>query len=367
MHKQNSKLITYGFLTCLFSIALPLQTWAQISFLPTKDSTGHKIVHEIDAGSSISGEINLKNTTDQIQTVDISASDGMKTNTGTFTTKYKSNQNTLLGAWITLEQNEITLQPQESRIIKYTIKVPQKTTPGSYSAGIAVMVLPGLTKPQGAGASVVLRNVYPVFVNIPGEKKNEYLLQNFSLNMVENPILNVKFRNSGNTTLKVYGNIDIINSQNVVIKNFPLDLTALRDDTLSLSYVWKDSPVVGFYKARINIEVKEKDFINNKEIPLGNETRDLDFSIIPWNYVFVVIIILILIASYIALKYYLNKRYIKKCNSYTIQENDTLINLAKAYGASWKKLAGINHLKPPYELKKGSKILLPPKNAKNSD
>ncbi len=46
--------------------------------------------------------------------------------------------------------------------------------------------------------------------------------------------------------------------------------------------------------------------------------------------------------------------------TYTLTEQTDIVTLANKYDVSWKLLAQVNQLKPPYTLKKGDTLKVPP-------
>ena len=46
-------------------------------------------------------------------------------------------------------------------------------------------------------------------------------------------------------------------------------------------------------------------------------------------------------------------------NTYTVQNGDTLFNIAQAKSLDWQTIATLNNMKPPYALKLGQQLKLP--------
>lgn len=47
--------------------------------------------------------------------------------------------------------------------------------------------------------------------------------------------------------------------------------------------------------------------------------------------------------------------------AYEVQSGDTLSSVGAKFGVDWKKIAEVNNLEPPYNLKVGNKLIIPPK------
>ena len=51
--------------------------------------------------------------------------------------------------------------------------------------------------------------------------------------------------------------------------------------------------------------------------------------------------------------------------NYKVTDGESITKIAKRYNVSWKKLAKVNDIKPPYQLSSGDTIKVPPKNRAN--
>ncbi|MCK9272088.1 DUF916 domain-containing protein [Candidatus Gracilibacteria bacterium] len=133
-----------------------------------------------------------------------------------------------LSNWITIDNNNITLAPGETREIKFSVKVPVNGEPGGHYG--AIFFSPGA--PSGAQVAVVQRLGVLILINVPGDIKISGDLTGFDVgNKIENKfeVLNsfntfpvyfdVKFKNDGNTHLKPTGKIELIDENGEILKN----------------------------------------------------------------------------------------------------------------------------------------------------
>ena len=58
------------------------------------------------------------------------------------------------------------------------------------------------------------------------------------------------------------------------------------------------------------------------------------------------------------------QKWIKKWTEYEVKTGDNLGSLSKEYRVHWEIIAEVNKIKPPYNIKEGEVIKLPPKREK---
>lgn len=165
--------------------------------------------------------------------------------------------------------------------------------------------------------------------------------------------------NKGNTTIEVeiepskksyFGEVEKIDTQ--IIKLFPKEKVNLPINVGQM-------PILGVYDLRTNIKYFEFNLITNEKTPLGEVNKNIQLIIIPWNYIILILFIVLALITYFKVKKYRLKKIIKNSVNYMVQNTDTITTLAKQSNVNWKTLVKINKLNPPYEIKSGQTILLP--------
>lgn len=133
-----------------------------------------------------------------------------------------------LSNWITVEDQNITLAPKETREINFTLQIPNNAEPGWHYA--AIFFSPGV--PGWAQVAVVQRLWVLVLVNVPGEVKIDGNVKNFEIwktsgdNFVKSDrfdglpiIFQTIFQNSWNVHLKPTWKITLIDENGNTLKN----------------------------------------------------------------------------------------------------------------------------------------------------
>jgi hypothetical protein len=75
-------------------------------------------------------------------------------------------------------------------------------------------------------------------------------------------------------------------------------------------------------------------------------------------------IVLAAVATYLLLRWRRSRRKHRErapanMVSYRVEFDDTVMTLSNRYGVTWQDLVKANHLKPPYDLKPGQRLLIP--------
>ncbi len=122
----------------------------------------------------------------------------------------------------------------------------------------------------------------------------------------------------------------------------------------------------GFYKARVSIS-----FNADPTAGIGEKTNEVKkirgetgyFFMVPAPKAIAVYVAVVLVLPLLFIwrvrKIRRHNNLKKKWQPYIVENGDTLAALAISQGVRWKKLAKVNHIKPPFILKSGQEILLP--------
>ena len=75
--------------------------------------------------------------------------------------------------------------------------------------------------------------------------------------------------------------------------------------------------------------------------------------------------IIVLVGSvpvYLTYQIIRRKQTLSKGEQHVVNDGETLRSIAELHETSWKKLASLNKVKPPYEVQAGSTLVIPKKN-----
>lgn len=120
--------------------------------------------YEIKPGQTIEDYATIKSTLDY--NFELYAADGMQTEQGTWSVKYKTSAQDNIGAWVKFENNSIfALGSNVDNLQKFTISIPADTKEGDYKGGLIIenKEAPGATT---ANIQYVFRTAVPIQIKV---------------------------------------------------------------------------------------------------------------------------------------------------------------------------------------------------------
>ena len=267
----------------------------------------------IDPGGSAQDIVKLRNVGEQTQTfypevLDFKALN--ETGTPQFILSQESENYTYsLASWVKMSKEGITLKPNESAALNFTINVPKDAEAGGRYAGI----LFGTSPPQASGNQIAISNKVGslILVRINGDAKEEANLKEFTTpkNFYEYPPVDfvVRVENTGNVHVIPKGTIEVKNwfgatvaTADVNSKNGSVLPGSIRKyDKATDSLTWQPKGLsIGKYTANLRLAYGGA---TGKQI-----VGSLSFWVIPWKLLLILLLALII---FILVLIFLVKRY----------------------------------------------------------
>lgn len=390
-HERNkTKLFSLAVLS-FFAVALSLNTAAAQNFsVRTSNAESWQFIYDTDPGNTFEEKIFVKNNGTEKMTLTLYGADGVITQQGSFSAKTPDQPQFNVGKWIHMETSSVELEPDEEKEVNVTIEIPKDTPGGVYAGAISVSSSGDKTEGDGSGYGLVTvaRVLIPVKISLSGEKIHKLDWEDFTYNFQNDAThqFNVKFKNSGNTSIMLDGQIQIFQKDangNLIVPAAPAEgtqqteknenknimsikeLNLLPGDELDLPFAWKDKPFMGEFTAKANITYSEIDILTGEKTNTQTLEKAVEFSVFPYKLVKNAAMILALIVLLVIAKIVYDTIQRKNTRTYVVQANETLEIIAGKIGTRWKLIAKINNLKPPYSLKEGQNILVPQKKNPN--
>ena len=255
----------------------------------------------IDPGGSAQEIVKVRNVGDKTQTFYPEVFDFKPLNeTGTpqfILAKESENYTYSLASWVKISTEGITLKPNESAALNFTINVPKGAEPGGKYAGI----LFGTSPPQTSGTQIAISNKVGalLLVRISGDAKELATLKEFSSpkNFYEYPPVDlvVRVENKGNVHVAPKGNIEIkdifgrkvavlpVNEKNGNV--LPESIRRFDKDTDALT--WKPGGfTIGRFSANLLLTYGD----SGKQL-----SASLSFWVIPWKILIVLLLAIIIL------------------------------------------------------------------------
>ncbi len=362
-----------------FCSSLPAMAAAEVTLTVKNPDpyTGNQswFVYNRNPGDTIEDIAVVKNFGDEPALVQIYPVDAAASPSGSFILKFAHEDQNGIGDWTTVDKKELLIQPDERIDLPFKITIPKELSPGTYIGGIVIEY--GPNAPQGqspactpkdtcgqSSVSVKTRIGSRIYLTIPGQAMENVDLTDFSYftSITGQPRFKFTIVNSGNVVYQPQADITVRDSAGNIYDSFVKPLgTSMPKSTIEPVITWdKARPLLANFTATATVTFPKRFLVAGEQQLHGAAvTKTTSFLIIPWDYIFYASLLALIAFSLYALSSIRMKKALAGCEDYMVKENDNLISIAADKKISWRKLAKINKLKPPYILKIGTTIHVP--------
>ncbi|MEI7962100.1 MAG: LysM peptidoglycan-binding domain-containing protein, partial [archaeon] len=336
---------------------------------PDNPRTDSIFVHTLNLGATQQEGVRVINNTTEKKIVNVYAADSTPSTGGGFACKQFSEEKTDVGLWIKLDKTELILEPGTNEVVPFTINVPEIADVGEHNGCILIQEKKEVVSEQ-PGMNLSFRTGLRVAVTIPGTIIRKLEIGNFIVEADKDPILLIpEVKNTGNVSIdakvKVYTDYFFGTRYFEHGGDYPI----LRGNTSDWNFELKKPFWGGFYKSIVEVE-----YNGNVETEIGKEGTGESTKLTSpevWFFSFptipaLVIEIGVLLSGMFAIfaiwlvnkrKNWINKNWVV----HRVRPNEDINEIANEFKISWKLIAKVNKLKPPYVLNSGDKIKVPPK------
>lgn len=375
-HFKGSKIwraSSLAFLLLFFSLssvqAIEYGSFGGRPAFPREDNprTESIFVHTLSPGSTQDEGVMVVNNAPETKTLIVYGADSTPSTGGAFACKQLSEAKTDVGAWIDLEQTEITLEPGTNQVIPFTIQVPDSASVGEHNGCILIQEKKEVS--DQAGVNLSIRTGLRVAITIPGAITRKLELAGFTVTSKDSGfLLHPLVKNTGNVSIDAEVAVVTRNLFGVKIFTHGGQYPILRGETSDWNFELKKPFWGGWYRSSFTV-----DYDQNAEATVGvNSGKELTklagdtiwFFSMPTalGLIIEILILVLILAGLIWWKLSQKKKKWIKANwqDYMVAAGDDINALAARLNVSWKLLAKVNKLKAPYALKSGEKIKVPP-------
>jgi hypothetical protein len=345
--------------------------WGRPAY-PRPDNTRSEsiFVHTLEPGTEQTEGVKVINNTAERKTFLVFAADSTPSTDGAFACKQLSEEKAGVWAWIKLKKNEVTLASNANEIVPFVISVPKNAGVGEHNGCILIQEKT-VAEPWKVGVSLSVRTGIRVALTIPGEIVRKLEIVDFSLDRTDKGIvLHPQVKNTGNVSIDTQVDVVTRNIFWFVFMRHGGQYPILRGDTSDWNFELKRPLLWGIYRSQFFVTYDE-----NKEASVGVESgknvtklrgSTLWFFAMPSLVWFILDIILICLVGFLIFLVYIAQKRKKWITdswvTYTVKGSEDINSLALEHNISWKILARVNKLQPPYVLKKNQKIQVPPRD-----
>ena len=326
-------------------------------------------IHTADPGKTIDEGIRVINNTNETKTFVVYAADYTKSTDGGFACKQYSQDKKGIGNWVILDKNEVTLYPMSEETIPFTINVPEDVEVGEHNGCILIQE----KKPpsESAGISISVRTGLRVAITIPGEIIRKLSLSDILVKRkgLDKLTLSLSVSNTGNVSVDTDVKVRVSNLLDKEIIIFGGQYPIFRSDVATYNYDVKSPTFGSIYKAKgiVTYDGNAAAVIGEtgSSNPITIETRPIYFIVFPTLKGLAIILSVIFFLIFLLLKIIIKKKrqkwIMKNWVQYKARKGDDINSLSDRYNVNWKLLAKTNKLRPPYIIKSGDILRVPPK------
>ena len=338
--------------------------------IPGNERTTSIFVHEIAGGSSDGDGIRVINNTDKPKTLMVDAVDSSASSGGAFACAQRVEPKADVGSWIVLDKTEVTLEPMTNEVIPFSISVPPLADVGEHNGCIVIQEKNAEPQKQGGGIQLSFRTGIRVAVLVPGEMVRRLAIVGSDVAPRDGGgfRLGAHVRNEGNVSVDTDVKIDVQDVMGYEKSSYGGAYPILRGQTSDYSFDMPQPKWGGWYRSRLTVT-----YDASTDARIGADTASARVTITAPEVTFysypapeaAVIELAVILAFLLGIAWIITNavrrmRVRKTWVTYAVAAGDDVNALAAKHRVSWKLIASVNKLKPPYTLKPGDALKVPP-------
>lgn len=328
-------------------------------------------IYELEPGHHVTDGVEVFNSTQQSQTVSVYAVDSVLSSDGAFACAQEVEARKGVGSWITLDQNSVTLAPNSSQEVPFTVAVPDNAGVGEHDGCIAIQSAADTNSTSNGGVALSFRSAIRVAVTVPGQIKKQLALAGIALGGLQKDgtyRVAPTARNDGNVSLDTTVKVQLVSAIGTTVESAQGTYPVLPHSEASWNFELKRPYWGGPYRALVTVS-----YNGNNDTELGQHqnadtvTKQLYspyFVAMPMPLALIaesaVVLLIFAAIGWLVSRGKRARHVRRRWKTYDLEAGDTLESLAQDFHISWRKIAQVNKLKPPYNLHKGEKLKLPP-------
>jgi hypothetical protein len=265
-------------LALLVALALGLLAWPRIAQAQEKVSFGIRptkahedipesfsyFIHTLAPGAHTSDAALVMNQGDVPITLKLYAADAVTAINGGTSFVNEGEERNGVARWLSVSMPELSLQPDEERVVPFTIKVPPNASPGQHVAGLVVEAVTAGAEPANGSAqtklmvNVVRRAGVAVLIDVPGTHLAGLAITGICLRQQDGDdgaTFEVAVRSTGNVYVRGQGFLKIGRREGTNLASIPIEMdTVLAGDATHFQVTSPNSLPDGSYLVSATID-----------------------------------------------------------------------------------------------------------------
>jgi len=229
-----------------------------VTYDPTDPVTKSYFVFDAQLGAVVQSQVLVTNEGTAAGTVRLYPVDATTGQTGGIVYRTDQDPRQDIGAWLTLDTQELTLDPGESRAVAFTLAIPPSAPPGQHVGGLVAEDETILSSSSGGAVRLNVKSlsIVAVQVNLPGPALDRLDVTSIRADVLAgSQRILIGLSDSGTTMLKPTGALDLLDAQGQTVRHLPLALDTLLPRTqIEYPAVVPGAPLApGAYTARLSL------------------------------------------------------------------------------------------------------------------
>jgi hypothetical protein len=340
---------------------------------PRADNSRTKsiFIYQLKSGQTATDGVRVYNNTAKQQTISVYAVDSALSSGGGFACRQAADPREDVGSWLKLRTNTVTLPANGSQVVPFTVTVPAHADAGEHDGCIALQAQSASNNPSDrSGVMLSFRSAIRVAVTVPGKIVKKLTLEAVAVSKLKDGGYAVAptVRNDGNVSLDTDVRVELASITGLQVgKHVGGTYPVLSRSQASWNFETKPPFWGGWYRAHVTAT-----YNSNPTTMLGMDQGSPQqvrlasavFFVPPSAAASLIYLAVLLVITAVVVLVVRKRRDIRHIRKHwevcEIEEGATVTSLAKQCHTSWRKIVRVNKLKPPYALKAGQKLTLPP-------
>ena len=254
---------------------------------------GSSFDHAVESGTTITDAVEIFNFTGETMVFDVYSADMVPISNGGVTAASRNVEVTGTGTWIVVSTDMVEVPPHDSVLVGFDIVVPVGTPPGDE---VAALLVGSQTAPTDGSIESKTRIGIRVNIEVIGEVDLGVVLGRFTSERIGDTVrYRLEVSNTGSVTFEAGGTATITDWSDTIRAEIllePAGVFVAPGDQVVLVADWTDPPLFGRFDTTATVQVTVGD---RESVPF--ETGVLTIWIIPWGFIAIIAIVVLLIAG----------------------------------------------------------------------
>lgn len=334
---------------------------------PRSDNPRTKSIFVFEAApqESVADGIKIVNNSNETKAILVYPVDAQRSSDGAFACTQRADEQTGVGAWIALAKTRVTLAPHSTEVVPFTLTMPARVDVGEHNGCIAVQEDVPAAQSDTNGIVLSFRSALRVAVVVPGDIMAKLQFQDTVREVTADMIkISPVVQNNGNVSVDAAFDVKLVNLFGAETAKAGGTFVVLRDQESRFNFEIDRPFWGGLYRQQVSasytpLRADMADAAAAQTVDAETEWMYVEPTPVALLLELIILAMLVGGIGYIAWRRRQQKNLAIKTTTFIVERGDNIQSLAADAGVHWRRIATLNHLKPPYTIRPGQKIKVP--------